>query len=129
MFTRAMTDQVVEQQKTTVNAPLGQVETWTTVRTISANVVELSADQVSSWMGQRKQEGTQSIYAITVRALGRTWSFSATRFLWTPRDSAISGSGTRTLKPIKDILTPGKGARRWAKIICQDITDMGHSCD
>ncbi len=120
MFARSLTERVTQQRKTMVNGPLGQVETWTAVRTFWASVTEVSADAQGGWTSSRKQEGTLAIYNILARNLQRDWQFKDTRFVWNSTDAA----GDRILKPMKNIRKPGREWRQWAVIQCQDITPL-----
>lgn len=125
MFTRALTERVTQQRKTMVNGPMGQVETWTDVRTFWASVVGVSADAQGGWAGSRKQEGTLTIYDIMTRNLKRDWQFKDTRFVW----NATDADNTRILKPMRNILTPKQTNHdQWATIRCQDITPLKSPC-
>ena len=126
-MTPRLRDKLIEQHKTIVNGPLGQVETWTDAITFWAYVKNITNNMNSGWMGQRGQEGTQAIYEILARNLNRqTWAFGDTRFLWLTPDI---GTAPRILKPLQGVnLADRKTASKWALIQVQDITDFVTRC-
>ena len=119
MFARSLTEKVYWQVKTVINGPLGQTETWVTQGWFWASVAEASSDLGEGWPGKRGKEGTQREYTVLARANKRNWDFKTTRFLWGSTDQ----DNQRILKPIENIIQPGREYRMWAKIRCWDITN------
>jgi hypothetical protein len=126
-MTPRLRDKLIEQHKTVVNGPLGQVETWVDTRTFWAYVKDVSNNVNSGWMSQRGQEGTQTLYEILARDLNRKdWTFKNTRFVWLTPDLF---STPRILKPMQGVRLPNrKTPSKWALIQVQDITDFVTQC-
>lgn len=127
MFCRQLTETVLPQQKTVVQGDLGTTEVWVDGTPFRAAVTAFSSDRAKPGMGANRTEATRventdQLYTVLARNLNRDWSFAATRFLWLASDG--DPGSVIYLKPKKDILKPGRRGRGWAKILCEDITDL-----